>query len=214
MKIAKKSDIIRIIFLIILITIAIAFFPKLLYYYERAETLIENSGKLGPLIYGLLMILAILIAPIPTSPLAIIAGILFGPWLGMLYTLIFATIGATLAFSLSRFFFRDYFSKYVEKHEWYKKFEGKNDINIAYLVFLTRLMPQASFDIVSYAAGLTRLNIWLFILVTFLGMIPIVFILSFFGYLIEPYRNIALAVLFIAFVIYLAYYLLKKKKIT
>ncbi len=127
----------------------------------------------------------------------------------MIYTLISATIGAVIAFSISRYFLRDYLSRYFENHKLYKKIEGKNDINIAYFVFLTRLMPQVSFDIVSYIAGLTRLNVFLFVIATFFGMIPIVFALTFFGYLIEPYKNTILIILTIIFIIYI-YKIIKK----
>ena len=206
----KKLEIIKISLLIILILAVIIYLPSISQYYNNAESFIKNSGVYAPIVYGLLMIIAILIAPIPASPLAIISGIIFGPWLGMIYTLISATIGACIAFLLARFFIRDYLLRYYENNKLYKKFEGKNDINIAYIVFLTRLMPQVSFDVVSYLAGLTKLRLRWFALATFLGMIPIVFIFSFFGYLIEPYIKIVLVFLLIVFIAWFAHKILKK----
>ncbi len=57
-------------------------------------------------------------------------------------------------------FFRDY---------------GKHTILIA------RLLPFVSFDIVSYAAGLTSMSFWTFLWATGLGQLPATFIYSYAG---------------------------------
>jgi len=102
--------------------------------------------------------------------------------------------------------------EHFENNDFYKKLKGKKNHNIAYIVLITRLMPQVSFDAVSYLAGLTGLNIGIFALVTFLGMIPIVLVLTFFGVFLEPYRMILGIVLFAAFIFYMAYKILKECK--
>ena len=48
-------------------------------------------------------------------------------------------------------------------------------------VFATRLLPFISFDIVSYAAGLTSISFWRFAVATLAGIIPAGFLLSYFG---------------------------------
>ncbi len=204
----EAKDKIKICFFLALLVLVIIIFPKITTLYYNTESFLINSGTLGPLIYSLLIILAILISPIPTSPLAIISGSVFGPYLGMLYTLISATIGAVLAFLIARFLLRDFIENRFQKNKIYKKIaalEYQNENKIAYFVFLTRLMPQVSFDFISYLAGLTHIKVWKFALATFLGMIPIVFVLTFFGYLIAPYKIFALAILFILFIAYSIY---------
>ena len=49
------------------------------------------------------------------------------------------------------------------------------------LVFGLRLLPFVSFDIVSYAAGLTPLTTWRFALATLAGVTPVSFLLTHFG---------------------------------
>jgi uncharacterized membrane protein YdjX (TVP38/TMEM64 family) len=49
------------------------------------------------------------------------------------------------------------------------------------LVAALRLIPFVSFDIVSYAAGLTPLKPWRFALATLVGVIPVSFALAYFG---------------------------------
>ncbi len=48
-------------------------------------------------------------------------------------------------------------------------------------VFASRLMPFVSFDLVSYAAGLSNLTFWRFALATLAGIIPASFLLAHFG---------------------------------
>lgn len=49
------------------------------------------------------------------------------------------------------------------------------------IVFGSRLVPFISFDAVSYAAGLTPLTFWRFALATLAGVVPISFLLAYFG---------------------------------
>ena len=49
------------------------------------------------------------------------------------------------------------------------------------IVFIGRMIPFISFDILSYAAGLTPLAYWRFALATLAGVTPISFLLAHFG---------------------------------
>ena len=46
---------------------------------------------------------------------------------------------------------------------------------------MSRLLPFVSFDAVSYAAGLSRLQFWRFALATLAGIVPASFLLAHFG---------------------------------
>jgi uncharacterized membrane protein YdjX (TVP38/TMEM64 family) len=49
------------------------------------------------------------------------------------------------------------------------------------IVFVSRLLPFLSFDLVSYAAGLTPLKAWRFAAATLAGILPASFLLAHFG---------------------------------
>ena len=49
------------------------------------------------------------------------------------------------------------------------------------MVFLSRLIPFVSFDLVSYGAGLTAMSPWKFGVATFLGMLPLTFLYTAYG---------------------------------
>ena len=52
---------------------------------------------------------------------------------------------------------------------------------LTFLVFGSRLLPFLSFDMVSYAAGLSALHLWRFALATLAGIIPASFLLAHLG---------------------------------
>lgn len=68
------------------------------------------------------------------------------------------------------------------------------------VVFLSRLVPVVSFDVVSYGAGLTAMSLWKFALATFLGMLPLTFIYNTFGsvLVIRGWVSALLAAAFVA----------------
>jgi uncharacterized membrane protein YdjX (TVP38/TMEM64 family) len=49
------------------------------------------------------------------------------------------------------------------------------------IVFVSRLLPFISFDVVSYAAGFSTLAWWRFALATIAGILPASFLLAHFG---------------------------------
>ena len=49
------------------------------------------------------------------------------------------------------------------------------------IVFVSRLVPFMSFDLMSYAAGLSAIKFWRFALATLLGLLPVSFALAYLG---------------------------------
>ena len=49
------------------------------------------------------------------------------------------------------------------------------------IVLVSRLLPFVSFDIISYAAGLTVITFWRFAVATLVGIVPASFLLAHFG---------------------------------
>lgn len=140
---------------------------------------VVQLGPWGPAAVIVLMILAILISPIPSAPIALAAGAAYGHAWGTLYVLLGAEAGAMAAFGVARFV------GYETVHRW---FGGRLSIGLIGsqnalmgIVFVSRLLPFLSFDIVSYAAGLTVLSFWRFAIATLAGIAPTSFLLAHFG---------------------------------
>lgn len=125
------------------------------------------------------MAIAILFSPLPSAPIAIAAGAAYGHYWGALYILIGSLCGATGAFFIARYLAFDFVQKIAKNHLPEKVFHSQN--TLMGFVLITRLMPFLSFDIISYAAGLTKLMFWRFLLATFLGILPASFFLAHVG---------------------------------
>ena len=176
----KKGDIIGISLIIILFITGYYVFLQL--GISKIQGIIENLGLLAPIGFILLMLLAVIISPIPSMPLAIMAGSIWGGFLGGTYSVIGTLFGAMIAFYISRNFGRDFLEKYFPESvgfcEWCQT-EKKE--NIVWFIFMTRLLPVFQFDIISYGAGLTNIKPWKFALATLFGMMPMAYLLAYTG---------------------------------
>jgi len=136
-------------------------------------------GMMGPLAVVGLIALAVLVSPIPGAPVALAAGALYGHTWGTLYVLLGAELGALGAFSLGRLLGREALQRWLG-HRLPRTRLGSQGALMA-IVFVSRLLPFISFDVVSYAAGLTSLTLWRFALATLAGVLPASFLLAHFG---------------------------------
>lgn len=141
---------------------------------------VDVLGAAGPLLIIALIAAAIVMTPIPSAPIALAAGAAYGHVWGTLYVALGAEIGALTAFGIARFVgYGALMARFGARLSSVRLFGSQNAL--MGIVFATRLVPFISFDIVSYAAGLTPLTVWRFALATMLGIIPASFVLAHFG---------------------------------
>ena len=137
---------------------------------ERLTTYIEGLGVLGPIVF----ILIFTVTPtllLPALPLTIAAGILFGPFWGVVYVSIGSTSGATLAFLVARLLGRKWVKKRIKKTGL-----GSLDKRVKKdgwkIVAITRLIPLFPYNILNYAFGLSGIGIKTYVVTTFIFMLP------------------------------------------
>ena len=140
---------------------------------------LQQLGIAGPLLVIGLMALAIVFNPLPSAPIALASGAVYGHTLGTVYIVIGAEIGAAIAFIIARLTGFQIMQKYIGKRWALKRFTTQNSLMT--IIFVSRLVPFLSFDLVSYAAGLTPITFWRFALATLFGLIPTSFLLAHFG---------------------------------
>lgn len=146
---------------------------------EKLRAKVAEFGIFGPLAIVLLMITAIVLSPIPSAPIAVAAGAAYGKLWGTLYVLIGAEAGALAAFMIARFIGFEAVQR-SSVGRWLVGQPRSQNVLTA-IVFLTRLAPFISFDVVSYAAGLTPLRLWRFAGATLAGIVPVSFALTYLG---------------------------------
>ena len=146
---------------------------------EKLNVWISELGYAGPITIIALMAVAIVINPIPSAPIALAAGAVYGHTWGTVYVVAGATIGAVGAFWIARLLGYEMLSRYFGKRLQLGWLGSQNALMA--MVFISRLIPFLSFDLVSYGAGLTPIRTWRFLLATLAGLIPASFLLAHFG---------------------------------
>ncbi len=138
---------------------------------ENIKQLSHQLGAFGPLLIIGLMTLAIVMSPIPSAPIALASGAAYGHIWGAAYVIVGSVLGACIAFTISRLLGRDFVARKFDgkSHSGLLDRFSKSQNALMAIVFATRLMPFLSFDVVSYAAGLTPLKAWRFGVATFLA---------------------------------------------
>lgn len=145
-----------------------------------AREYILSFGVWAPIISFLLMVLQSVIAPLPAFVLTFANAGLFGWVKGAILSWSSAMAGAALCYAIARFYGRSVVEKFTTRTAlkqvdiFFEKY-GK------WAVLIARLLPFVSFDIVSYAAGLTAMGFWEFFWATGLGQLPATLIYSYVG---------------------------------
>ncbi len=146
---------------------------------DTIDRWVSEAGFWGPLVVIALMMVAVVASPIPSAPIALAAGAAYGHTYGTVYIVIGAEAGALIAFGLARSMGRKAILKWLGSKADMGLLGSQNALTIT--VLLSRLMPFISFDLISYAAGLSALRFWRFALATLAGIIPASYLLAHFG---------------------------------
>ena len=148
--------------------------------FDDMREFIAKYGKWAMAISALLMIFQSIAAPLPAFFITLTNANLFGWWQGCILSWASSMAGAALCFWIARILGRDVVERICTKgallsiEEFFAKY-GKRCILVA------RLLPFISFDIVSYAAGLTAMDFWGFFLATGIGQLPACIVYSYVG---------------------------------
>lgn len=141
---------------------------------------VASYGAYAAALSFLLMILQSIVAPLPAFLITFANANLFGWWKGAILSWSSAMAGAAICFYIARILGRDVAEKLTSRSglaqidAFFEKY-GKNTILIC------RLLPFVSFDIVSYAAGLTSMSFSSFFWATGLGQLPATIVYSYVG---------------------------------
>ncbi|WP_264174242.1 TVP38/TMEM64 family protein [Clostridium tagluense] len=141
---------------------------------------ILSFGVWAPVISFILMILQSVIAPLPAFIITFANAGLFGWVNGALLSWSSAMVGAILCFFIARLLGRDIVEKLTSKFAL-KSIDDFFERHGKYAILIARLLPFISFDIVSYAAGLTSMSFWSFFIATGIGQLPATIIYSYVG---------------------------------
>jgi uncharacterized membrane protein YdjX (TVP38/TMEM64 family) len=110
--------------------------------------------------------------PFPAEFLALANGMLYGPVWGIAITWTGAMLGAFAAFGLARWLGRPFVARMVARRHW-QVLDDWAARQGAGMVLIARFIPVIAFNLINYAAGLTRMSWWTFAWTTGIGILPV-----------------------------------------
>jgi len=162
---------------------------------QAMKDYILSFGAWAPIVSFLLMIFQSIVAPLPAFLITFANAGLFGWIKGAALSWSSAMAGAALCFFIARLYGRELVEKLTSKTalENVDRFFAKHG---KYAILIARLLPMVSFDVVSYAAGLTSMGFWEFFVATGIGQLPATIIYSYAGeMLVGSVRNMVMGLL-------------------
>ena len=140
----------------------------------------EFGGTLHPGLTGILLLVADLFMPIPTTSVIAGLGIFYGPVLGTAYALAGALLAACAGYALGRFMGRPFARRWMGKHlatgeRAFSKHGG-------WIVAASRWMPVLP-EVISVSAGVGRMPFPAFLAAAFCGALPHCIVFAVIGHL-------------------------------
>ena len=136
---------------------------------ERLRELVEKTGVWSPVVYVAAKAAATVVAPLSGVPLKAASGALFGVAGGIFYSVLGDVIGGCVCFWISRLLGRGILERLSGPGALDRVEEFANCSGGWRTVLFGRLALSPVYNLVSYAAGLTKLPFWQYLLVTVFG---------------------------------------------
>ena len=141
----------------------------------KLDALVQATGTLGPIVFVLIYAIGVLF--LPATPFTIAGAVIFGKFHGMLYNLAADTLGASISFFLGRYFLHGVARGFLEtRMPWLDRKAAEDGFSV---IFYLRIF-WFPFIVLNYAAGATRVRFRDYLLGTVLGLLPPVFIFTYF----------------------------------
>lgn len=147
------------------------------------EDYINSYGQWSVMAFLVVSTIRPLAVVIPITLMTLIAGGLYGPLYGFLLAMVSIVISSNVAFLISRYIGRSFVERLIKKRA--EKVNLKIGEKGFKIIFIMRISGVFPLDIVSYAAGLTKVRYRDFMLATVLGAMPETFSVAYMGHHIK-----------------------------
>ena len=136
---------------------------------EHLQAVLAPLGPWAPAGFMAIKVVTIVLA-LPSAPVTITGGLLFGAVWGTVVNVLAATAGASLTYFIGRAIGREEVERRL--HGRLKELDdGLGENGLSFMLFL-RLVPLFPFNGINYGAGLTRISFRDYLLGTFFGIMP------------------------------------------
>lgn len=194
----KKKHLQMLLFIIFLVGVIVAFILRLdkkisLSYLQEHTNLIKQAinDYYALCVIGYVacyVLFVILMVPL-TILLNVAAGYFFGVIPGTIYSVLGCVAGSFISMLLFRYIFRSWAHK-----KYHAKLGGVEDEfnkHGAEYILSLQLFPITPFAVINSIAGLSELSAWKFLLITFIGVTPYIFLNAYAGTKLTTLNNVS-----------------------
>ncbi|MCK5085070.1 MAG: VTT domain-containing protein [Candidatus Pacebacteria bacterium] len=167
---------------------------------ENIRNLLAKTGVLAPLVFVMVQIVQVVIAPISHYMIQIAGGVVFGFWLGGALNYVGSAIGSIIAFLLARKYGKPLVSKIVNKRIM-DKYESAIQKMGPFGLFLIYFLPIFPDDEIIYFVGLSKMKFKDFLGATLFGRVGGMFGMAFVGATIAKPTKIGIIIILLLCVI-------------
>jgi len=183
----KNQKIITVIVVCVLVVLGflyrIPLWEKTTYYYdiftdrEQIKAFVTSFGAGAPVVFIIIQVLQVLLAPFPGEATGFIGGFLFGATKGFFYSSIGLTLGSLINFTIGRFLGKKFVRKLIPpaQLERMDNIVKRQGVIVLFGLFVFPGFPK---DYLCLFLGLSALPLKVFILLTAIGRMPGTLMLS------------------------------------
>ncbi len=136
---------------------------------QQLQAYLNKTGIFAPIIYIVIYTICTLLI-LPSTPLNLTGGAIFGLWEGTLWTTIAALVAAIAAFAFTRTLGRELIAQKLAGR--WQAVEAEIRLGGLFYVFAIRLLPIIPYGLVNFVAGLTSIRFKDYFIGTLLGTVP------------------------------------------
>jgi len=158
------------------------------------QDLFEQSPIATAVVFFIVFLLGTSCSLPVAGALTVASGIVFGALTGFFISLVAGTLGGTVALYSTRFLFHDLIKRrFTAQVEVVNKGVEKEG---AFYLFGLRMIPIIPFWLLNLLMGLTSMRVPVFMLATWLGMVPVTLILAYTGSQLGDIKTFSFAEIF------------------
>lgn len=148
---------------------------------ETFRGFIGSFGLWAPLAFIALFVLSTIF--IPSTPFMAAAGVLFGFWYGLIYTLIGCFLSSAIVFYISRRFGETEVENLIRnKHlDFLAQYDRRLESGGVWDLIVLRIIPIMPFNVLNILMGVSKIKTRHYLIGTMVGLIPSVLATVYFG---------------------------------
>lgn len=220
---SRPKKIMSIIQLLVLLGI-VAGIPAAIYFFnpglldnfssvEKFESWISEYTGIGIIVYIACQVVQIVLSVLPGQVIQIAGGYIFGFPVTLLISIAGAAIGTTITFFLAKLLGKNAIMLICGEERFRKYTDLMNTKRARVVIFLLYLIPGLPKDIVAYAAGVSNIRIFEFLLLSVIGRTPAMMVSIVFGVMLRTDNYFSAVLIAAVMVIIVMICLIKRKSI-